>query len=67
MNKEEALAKHDLIVSKQWVEIRNLLFDEIENLSGSDIEPLELKGMLRTIRLADGWEAKYKSLLKNEE
>lgn len=59
MNKEELTERHNLVKSETWLKIRSLLFDEIQELAGSDIEPLKLQGLILATKIVDGWEKKY--------
>ena len=64
---QELLEKHNLVASSTWAEIRSRLLVEIENLSVSDIDSVELKGLLRAVKIVDSWESKYQAQIKNNE
>ena len=53
--------KHDLASSKEWKQIKQIELDKIVNLSAGVIDPLILKGMLKTIYDIDNW------IIKNKE
>lgn len=67
MNKEELIKKHSLVNGNDWALIKQYFFNEVEALSASDIEPLELKGILRAVKIIDGWEDRYQYELQKEE
>ena len=63
MNKEEKLElleKADKIVkSEEYKYIREKGLNKIIALSTSNIDPLELKGMLKFINFVDSWSEEY--------
>ena len=60
MNKDILLEKFDLVGSPAYKRIKELQLENILRLANSDIEPLVLKGMLKTIADTDKWETEFK-------
>lgn len=59
MNKDILVEKFDLVGSPAYKRIRELQLENILKLANSDIEPLVLKGMLKTIADTDKWETEF--------
>lgn len=59
--------KYKLICSDEYKEIRKLQLDNILSLVNSSIEPLVIKGMLKTITDTDKWEAEFLAEKKKEK
>ena len=59
--------KYKLICSDEYQEIRKLQLDHILSLVNSSIEPLVIKGMLKTITDTDKWEAEFRAEKDKEE
>lgn len=57
--------KADLIKSAQYKKIREHQLEKIVDLSSSDIDEKELKGMLRLIKHTDSWLNDYENKKKN--
>lgn len=57
--------KADLVSSSTYQKIRKFQVEKIIDLSTTDIEPLEVKGMLKLIKHTDGWVDEYNK--KNKE
>lgn len=55
----------DLIKSAQYKKIREYQLEKIVDLSSSDIDEKELKGMLRLIKHTDSWLNDYENKKKN--
>lgn len=51
--------KADLVKSAEYQKIRQYQIETIINLSTSDIDEKELKGMLKLIRKTDSWADEY--------
>lgn len=60
MNKDILVEKFDLVGSPAYKRIKELQLENILRLANSDIEPLVLKGMLKTIADTDKWETEFK-------
>lgn len=60
MNRDILVEKFDLVGSPAYKRIRELQLENILRLANSDIEPLVLKGMLKTIADTDKWETEFK-------
>lgn len=56
--------KADLIKSAEYREIRQYQIEKIIDLSTSDIDEKELKGMLKIIKYTDNWADEYESKIK---
>lgn len=56
--------KADLIKSAEYREIRQYQIEKIIDLSTSDIDEKELKGMLKMIKHTDNWADEYESKIK---
>jgi len=68
ITKEEfdlAKLKADLANSIEYKKIRDLQLNKCLELSKSDIEPLELKGMLKLIASTDSWTEQFEKLNKS--
>ncbi len=66
MDEKEILRKkYQLVASKEWEEIKSFMYENIKILSGSDIDPKILQGMLKNIYDTDKWKTQY--LQKIEE
>lgn len=61
MNKDILVKKYDLIMSDEYSQIRSYQLDNIIRLANSDINPLILQGMLKTIADTDKWETEFKN------
>lgn len=57
--------KADLIKSAQYKKIREYQLEKIVDLSSSDVDEKELKGMLRLIKHTDSWLNDYENKKKN--
>lgn len=57
--------KADLIKSAQYKKIREYQLEKIVDLSSSDIDEKEIKGMLRLIKHTDSWLNDYENKKKN--
>lgn len=67
-NKELLTECKDLVYSAKYKRIRELQLNRIVELSIGNIEPLELKGMLRNIAETDKWAGRFdKEKKKNKE
>lgn len=55
----------DLIKSAQYKKIREYQLEKIVDLSSSDIDEKELKGMLKLIKHTDSWLNDYENKKKN--
>lgn len=64
---EELKLKADLVQTEQYKQIRQFQIDKIITLANSNIEPLELKGMLKLIAKTDCWKSEYETYIKKEE
>lgn len=51
--------KSELAQSPEFQRIRAYLFEEILSISNSNIEPAEIRGMLKLIRRVDDWVRDY--------
>ena len=60
MNRDILVEKFDLVCSPAYKRIKELQLENILKLANSDIEPLVLKGMLKTIADTDKWETEFK-------
>ena len=60
MNKDILVEKFDLVGSPAYKRIKELQLENILRLANSDIEPLVLKGMLKTNADTDKWETEFK-------
>lgn len=60
MNKDILVEKFDLVGLPAYKRIKELQLENILRLANSDIEPLVLKGMLKTIADTDKWETEFK-------
>lgn len=69
MDDKEILTEcKNLVFSPEYKRIRELQLDRIVELSIGNIEPLELKGMLRNIAETDKWALRFdKEKKKNKE
>lgn len=70
MNKEKfdtAKYKASLVASSFYKEIRDLQIKKCLELSKSNIEPLELKGMMKLIATTDDWEKEFENILKDRK
>ena len=61
---KEIQRKYDIVSSEEYKEFRQYQLDKIVRLSTSQIEPLELKGMLKLISYTDSWVDDYNKELK---
>lgn len=61
MNRDILVEKFDLVGSTAYKRIKELQLENILKLANSDIEPLVLKGMLKTIADTDKWETEFLS------
>jgi len=61
---ELAKFKASLISGGTYKDIRDLQLKKILELSKSDIEPLELKGMLKLIASTDNWAKEFEDIQK---
>lgn len=59
MNRDLLVEKFDLVGSATYQRIRELQLENILKLANSDIEPLVIKGMLKTIADTDKWESEF--------
>ena len=59
MNRDILVEKFDLVGSPAYKRIKELQLENILKLANSDIEPLVLKGMLKTIADTDKWETEF--------
>lgn len=57
--------KADLVKSAQYKKVREYQLEKIVDLSSSDIDEKELKGMLRLIKHTDSWVNDYENKKKN--
>ena len=55
-----------LAQSTQWQEIKNIMFSKIVQASTSNIDPVELKGLLKFIADVDSWIDDYERKLKKK-
>lgn len=60
MNRDILVERFDLVGSPTYKRIKELQLENILKLANSDIEPLVLKGMLKTIADTDKWETEFK-------
>ena len=60
MNRDILVEKFELVGSPIYKRIRELQLENILKLANSDIEPLVLKGMLKTIADTDKWDSEFK-------
>lgn len=60
MNRDILVEKFELVCSPIYKRIRELQLENILKLANSDIEPLVLKGMLKTIADTDKWDSEFK-------
>ena len=68
MNELEILKeKSNLAKSEQYKKIRQYCLEKIIDLSTSEIEEKELKGMLKMIKNVDNWQGDYEKKLKNSK
>lgn len=58
--------KKDLVDSEQWKQIRAEQLNKIVELSTSNIDEKELKGMLKLIAKTDNWSNKYDTYVNNK-
>ena len=68
-DKDILVEKFNLLGSVEYQKIKNYQLENILKLANSDIEPLVLKGMLKTIADTDKWESEFwaeKRKLKKE-
>ncbi len=56
--------KNQIVKSENYKSLRNYQINMILGLANSQIEPLELKGMLKLISKTDSWESEYEKQLK---
>ncbi|MEI7474696.1 MAG: hypothetical protein WCK67_07940 [bacterium] len=56
IDKELILKKRNLLISKEYQEIRTYQLNHIVNQANSTIDPLIIKGMLKLIADTDKWE-----------
>lgn len=62
--------KSELSESVHWSQIKKYMTEKITNLSTSNIDPIELKGLLKFIAIVDSWTFDYRkemNKLKNEK
>ena len=68
-DKDILVEKFNLVGSVEYQKIKKYQLENILKLANSDIEPLVLKGMLKTIADTDKWENEFwteKKKLKKE-
>ena len=68
-DKDILVEKFNLVGSDEYQKIKKYQLENILKLANSDIEPLVLKGMLKTISDTDKWENEFwteKKKLKKE-
>ncbi len=53
---KELIEKNNLVTGDDWKRIKTLMLENILALSNTQIEPLILQGMLKTINDTDKWE-----------
>ena len=58
--KDILVEKFNLLGSVEYQKIKSYQIENILRLANSDIEPLVLKGMLKTIADTDKWETEFK-------
>lgn len=67
MNELEILKeKAELVSSVEYKKIRSYQIEKIIDLSTSEIDEKELKGMLKLIKTSDNWQNDYEKKLKNK-
>lgn len=59
--------KSELIESDEYKKIRSYQIEKIIDLSTSEIDEKELKGMLKLIKNTDNWLNDYEKKLKNNK
>ena len=59
MKKDILVEKFDLVGTPAYQRIRELQLENILRLANTDIEPLIIKGMLKTIADTDKWESEF--------
>jgi len=59
--------KYNLICSDEYQAVRKLQLEHILSLVNSSIEPLVIKGMLKTIADTDKWKAEFLAEKKKEK
>lgn len=59
-----AKVKAMLASSQTYQSIKNYEIEKILELSSTNIEPLELKGMLKLVAWVDGWNKEFERLNK---
>ncbi len=65
MNELEILKeKAELVSSNEYKKIRSYQIEKIIDLSTSEIDEKELKGMLKLIKNTDNWQSDYDKKLK---
>lgn len=68
MNELEILKeKAELISSNNYKKIRSYQIEKIIDLSTSEIDEKELKGMLKLIKNTDNWQSDYEKKLKTNK
>lgn len=58
--------KAELVSGNDYQKIRNYQIDKVIALSTSNIEPLELKGMLKLISYTDNFKQEYEKKVKKQ-
>lgn len=56
---KEFIEKNNLVTGDDWKRIKTLMLENILALSNTQIEPLILQGMLKTINDTDKWESDF--------
>lgn len=62
-----AALKADLVNSDYYKKIRDLQLKKILELSKTEIEPLEIKGMLKMIAHTDEWGKEFENIQKERK
>ena len=56
--------KSILVQTKEYQEIRQLQIEKIISLANSQIDPVEIKGMLKLINHTDSWQDDFQKAIK---
>ena len=56
--------KAELAKSSQFLRIRQFQMEEILSVSNANIDPAEIRGMLKLIKRTDDWVRDYETMLK---
>lgn len=64
MNIDILKKQSEIVQSKTYKELKNIQLEMILGLANSNIDPVELKGMLKLIAKTDSWQEDYNKELK---